>query len=69
MSEEDVVLVRASHFVCAQCGAPGSPDPGYTQIDPRYATGLCSGDHKGPQHLVKEGVLHTPKKKRGKKHA
>lgn len=66
MDGEPVVLVRTQHYVCAQCGRPGSVDPGYTLIDPRYATGKCSGDHTGPQHLIREDVMATPKKKRKK---
>lgn len=66
MSDEPVVLKRTYTYVCAQCGRPGIVDPGYTLMDPRYATGRCTGDHKGPQHLVQEGVASTPKKHRKK---
>lgn len=51
-------------FVCAQCGSIGSPDEGYTLIDSRYAIGLCTGDHVGPQYLVREGQDFTPKSPR-----
>lgn len=63
---DEVVLVQKTHYVCAQCGRPGVVDPGFTLIDSRYATGRCTGDHKGPQHLVREGVVHEPKKRRKK---
>jgi DNA-directed RNA polymerase subunit RPC12/RpoP len=63
---DEVVLVSRTVYVCAQCGKPGIPDPGFTQFDPRYTTGRCSGDHKGPQHLVRDGTTHTPKKRRKK---
>jgi hypothetical protein len=53
-------------YVCAQCGGPGVVDPGYTLIDPRYATGLCAGEHEGKQHLVRQNTDFTPKKKRKK---
>lgn len=58
-----------SRYVCAQCGAPGVLDPGFTQMDSRYATGKCSGDHKGKQYLVRDDVVNTekPKKKRSKR--
>jgi len=46
-------------------------DPGFTQMDSRYATGKCSGDHKGKQYLVRDDVVNTekPKKKRKKGYA
>jgi hypothetical protein len=53
-------------YVCAQCGSPGSPYPGFKPIDPRYTTGLCTGVHRGPQYLVREDVLNTERKKRKK---
>ena len=58
-----------SRYVCAQCGAPGVLDPGFTQMDSRYATGKCSGVHLGKQYLVREDVINTPKKKRSKRAA
>jgi hypothetical protein len=37
-------------------------------MDPRYATGLCTGTHEGPQNLIREGLRITdrplPKKRR-----
>jgi hypothetical protein len=55
----------AERYVCMQCGAPGVPDE-FTRIDPRYATGRCTGEHKGFQYLVREDVLPTEKKKKVK---
>ena len=58
-------------YVCAQCGAPGVLDPGFTQMDSRYATGKCRGVHVGKQYLVRDDVVNTekPKKKRKKGYA
>jgi hypothetical protein len=61
---EKVILRQTTHYVCVQCGRPGVVDPGYTLIDPRYALGLCTGDHVGKQSLIREDVMHTPKRKR-----
>jgi hypothetical protein len=54
-------------YVCAQCGQPGVPDRAFKPIDPRYATGLCTGSHKGQQYLVREDVLNTERKKKPRK--
>lgn len=54
-------------YVCAQCGAPGIVDEGYTLIDERYATGRCAAGHIGHQYLIAEGFFPTGKKKRRKK--
>jgi len=53
----------AGRYVCAQCGAPGAVDPGFTQMDARYATGRCTGVHEGKQFLVREDVNNTQKRK------
>jgi hypothetical protein len=53
-------------FVCAQCGAPGVVEPGFTQIDARYAKGRCTGTHEGIQYLVREGVDITDRKKKAR---
>jgi hypothetical protein len=55
---------RQATYLCPQCGKPGVVDPGFTLIDPRYAIGKCSGDHVGKQYLIRDGVNHTPKKRR-----
>jgi hypothetical protein len=66
MPDEPVIPKRAVIYVCAQCGSPGVVDPGYTLVDPRYATGRCSGDHRGQQYLVSQDVGITPKKSKKK---
>jgi hypothetical protein len=52
-------------WVCAQCGRPGIPQPGFTLFDGagRYAVGTCTGDHVGKQNLVRVDVQFTEKKK------
>jgi hypothetical protein len=43
-----------ARYLCAQCGSPGDIEVGYTQMDPRWAFGFCTGEHKGRQLLVRE---------------
>ena len=60
---EPITPQPTARYVCAQCGRPGIVDE-FTRVDARYATGRCSGDHKGQQYLVREDVLTTEKKRR-----
>jgi hypothetical protein len=54
-----------ARYVCPRCGAPGAVDEGYTMIDPRYAKGFCTGEHrelKNKVDLVREDFNPTVKK-------
>jgi hypothetical protein len=69
--DDDLIpaVPEGRRYVCAQCGRPGSPDPGMTRMDDRYATGTCTGTHVGKQQLIREDLYGstTEKPKRGRK--
>jgi hypothetical protein len=60
-------VTRRTAYLCPLCLKPGAVDPGFTQIDDRYATGTCTGEHEGKRPLIREDVAFSHKKPKSRK--